>query len=84
MKKTLLSVKGNNKDEIWCTLNGNALELMAANLTALTHTIESLKTGQEKGERLLKMLLEDIEELFEINGITLKEKVEIGQNERNK
>lgn len=72
MKRTILNVKANKKDEFWCSLNGNALELMGANLAALTNTIESMKEAEERGDKLLKMLLEDIVELFEVNGITLK------------
>lgn len=75
MKKTILNVKLCGTDEFVCLLNGNALEVMAANLSALQSTIESFKESEAKrGEQFLEMLLEDIEELFQTNGIRLDKK----------
>ena len=74
MKKTILCVKGNNKDEFWSSLNGNALEVMAANLTALQNTIECLKKSEERGEQFIQMLFEDIQDLFAENGVNVNKK----------
>lgn len=69
MKRTIIKVIG-NKDGYWCSQNGNALEIMAAHLTALQGTIDSLEQSQDKRcQQFLEMLREDIEELFDEHGI---------------
>ena len=82
MKKVLLSVKTNNKDEFWCEAHGNALEIMAGNLVILENTIRDFKEYSHRGETLLKMLLEDIEDLFNEYDIRI-DKGEGNENKEN-
>ena len=74
MKRTIVNVKANKKDEFWCSLHGNALEIMGANLSILKHTVEALKGEGERGEKFLQMLYEDVEEVFQENGIRIDKK----------
>lgn len=65
MKRTIVTIKGNNKDEIWCNINGTALEIIGSYLALTENILETFMKEEEHGKKALGMLLEDVTKAFE-------------------
>lgn len=77
MKRTIIKVKSNIRtDEMWCTVNGAAFELLGGYLTLTENLIDAFKKEGDYGKTALKMVLQDVVEAFKENGIDVKELTE--------
>lgn len=74
MKRTIVTIKGNNKDEMWCNINGTALEIMGSYLALTENILETFMKEEKHGKKALGILLEEVTEAFEkVIGKTNKE-----------
>ena len=77
MKRTIIKVKSNIKtDEMWCTVNGAAVELLGGYLALTENLIDTFLKEGDNGKIALKMVLQDVVEAFKENGINVKELTE--------
>lgn len=74
MKRTIVKIKSDfNKDDVFCEVDGRAIELMRAYMALTENLIKSFSRGGDYGVDALRMLRRDANEMFDAAGIFEKD-----------
>ena len=74
MKRTIVKIKSDfNKNDVFCEVDGMAIELIGAYMALTENLIESFSREGDYGVDALRMLRRDANKIFDVAGIFEKD-----------